>query len=169
MTRWGFIIKWALYGLGLLPVLVLEFMVFNRMPVLGVIPVLLPICAAVVAGLEGAAAGAGFGLALGILADALYPGVPGGMTFGLALVGVGAGVLTRYGLWQNFLGCFLASAGALVAMDAVRVLWLLLTQTAPLMVLLSVAWREIVWSLAFTPVIYLIFRTVHRRAEAMLY
>lgn len=166
MARRDFITKWGLYALGLVPVLILEFVILNRVPVFGVVPMLLPVCAAVVAGLEGAPAGAGFGLAVGILADAIYPGVPGGMTLGLTLIGVGAGVVTRYGLRQSFLGCFLSALISLVAIDAVRVLWFLFERAAPLPVLLSVAGREVAWSLAFVPVIYLIFRAIHRRVPA---
>ncbi len=163
MTTKDFTIKWLAYALALLPVWFLEAYLLSRYPLFGVKPMLLPLCAVAVATLEGATAGAGFGLAVGLLFDAMDPGAPGAMIFVMALLGLGAGLLAQYVLRQDLIGCFLCSALALVAMDALRVAVRLLMGTAPLRAMLELAGREILWSICFVPLVYLIFRWVFRR------
>ena len=163
MTTKDFTIKWLAYALALLPVWFLEAYLLSRYPLFGVKPRLLPLCAVAVATLEGATAGAGFGLAVGLLFDAMDPGAPGAMIFVMALLGLGAGLLAQYVLRQDLIGCFLCSALALVAMDALRVAVRLLMGTDPLRAMLELAGREILWSICFVPLVYLIFRWVFRR------
>lgn len=163
MTRRELILKWLLYVLAFLPILALNLYVLPWFPLFGTIPMLLPVSAITVAVLEGPAAGAGFGLFVGILSDALIPGLPGSMTLGLSLLGLGAGAAARYGVRQNLLGCLLCSAGALAILDLVRVGYSLLRGRASLTELLAVALPEIFWSLVFLPLIYGIFLWVFRR------
>ena len=87
MTRRDQLFKWAVYALGLLPVWVLDAFVLSRYPLFGVTPILLPVAAAAVAVLEGAAGGAGFGLWIGLIWTLSYPGVPAAMIFLLTLAG----------------------------------------------------------------------------------
>ena len=124
---------------------------------------LLPLCAIAVATLEGATAGAGFGLGVGLLFDAMVPSVPGAMILVTALLGLGAGLLAQYVLRQDLVGCFLCSVLALLAIDALRIGSRLLSGTASLGAMLTVAGREILWSLCFVPLVYLVFRWVFRR------
>ena len=163
LTTKDFTIKWLAYALALLPLWFLETYVLSCYPLLGVKPMLLPLCAVAVAVLEGATAGTGFGLGVGLLFDAAHPGVPGAMIFTMALLGLGAGLLAQYVLRQDLLGCFLCSVLALVVMDALRVSVRLLLGTAPLHAMLEVAAKEILWSLCFVPLVYLVFRWVFRR------
>lgn len=163
MTRKDFTIKWLAYALALLPVWFLETYLLSAFPLFGVKPMLLPLAAMAVATLEGGAAGAGFGLGVGILFDAVVPGgVPGVATFLMALLGLGAGLLAKYALRQDLIGCFICSFLALAALDAVRVTGRL-AAGIPLEPMLRVAWKEIVWSLCFVPGVYLLFRWVFRR------
>lgn len=163
MNRQHHFLKWFIYILALLPVWFLETAVLRRIPMFGVFPVLLPLTAIAVAVLEGSTAGAWFGLAAGVLCDVMYYGTGGSMTIGLALAGAAAGLVTQYALRQNFWGFLLCSAGALAALDFFRVLRRLFAGMAPLAPLLRVAVPEVLWSLVFTPFIYLLFRSVHRR------
>ena len=163
MTRRDFLIKWLVYVLALLPILVLDLFFLPWFPIFGTIPTLLPVAAVTVAVLEGPAAGAGFGLYVGVLSDLFIPGLPGTMTFGLALLGMGAGAAARYGVRQNLLGCLLCSAGALAVIDLVRIAAALLQGKAALSALLMVALPEIFWSLVFLPLIYGIFLWVFHR------
>lgn len=163
MTQRDFILKWLLYALGLLPILVLEVYILPWFPIFGIIPTLLPVAAVTVAVLEGPVAGAGFGLFVGVLSDALVPGLPGAMTFGLALLGLLAGTTARYGVRQDLLGCLICSAGALTAIGVLRVLFSLLRGLASLWALLAVALPEILISLCFLPLIYAIFRWIFHR------
>ena len=164
MTRRDFLIKWAFYAVGLLPVWLLEQGVLNRFHVFGVSPMLLPLAAAAVAVLEGPAGGGGFGLAVGALCDAVYYGVPGGMTLGLTVTAIAAGVAAQYVLKKCFVGCLICSAAILTLMDAMRILVYAL-QGAPIPALLRVAVPEILWSLVFVGPVYLLFRGIHRRVQ----
>ena len=163
MTRRDQIHKWFVYALGLLPVWILDEFILTRIPLLGVVPMLLPLAAVAVATLEGATAGAGFGLAVGVLFDAVTPGAAGVMTFAMALVGLGTGLLAQYVLRQDLIGCLICSALALCVIDAGRVAGRLFLVSAPLEPMLAVAGKEILWSLCFVPLVYLLFRWVFRR------
>ena len=164
MTTRDFIIKWTAYTLALLPVWFANAFLLSQFPLFGVVPMLLPLCAIAVATLEGATAGAGFGLAVGILYDAVtLEGIPGAMTFLLALLGLGAGLLAQYALRQDLIGCLICSALALCAIDLLRIGLRLLHAAAPLRPMLAVAGKEILWSLCFVPLLYLLFRWVFRR------
>lgn len=163
MTRRDFILKWLLYTVALLPVLVLDLYIMPRLPIFGIIPSLLPMAAVTVAILEGPVAGTGFGLFVGILYDALIPGLPGAMIVGLTLLGGAAGTASRYGVHKNMLGCLACCAGALGIINIVRIFYHLLRGTASLWNLLAVAVPEILISLVFLPLIYGIFLWVYRR------
>ena len=163
MTRQDFLIKWGVYALALLPVWFCEVYVLNRFPVLGAIPMLLPLAAVSVAVLEGAAAGAGFGLLVGVLCDAAYFNADGTLTAGMCLVGIGAGALAQYVLRQNLLGCLLCSLAGLAFLDAGRILARLFAGEAGLPAMLSVAGREILWSMVFVFPVYALFQWVFRR------
>ena len=163
MTRKDFIVKWLAYALALLPIWFLEAYLLSRYPLWGVKPMLLPLCAIAVATLEGATAGTGFALAVGVIFDAMDPGVPGAMIFIMALLGLGVGLLAQYVLRQDFVGCFLCGVLALCTIDGLRIALRLLGGVAPLNVMLTLAGKEILWSLCFTPLVYLLFRWVFRR------
>ena len=95
MTRRDQIHKWFFYALGLFPIWVLDAYILNRLPVFGVIPMLLPLAVVSVAVLEGAYAGTGFGLAVGLLWELSYPGGFGALVFGMALAGMAVGAVTQ--------------------------------------------------------------------------
>ena len=163
MTRRDLFHKWLIYALGLLPVWLLDAYLLPRYPLFGVTPMLLPLAVAAVAVSEGAYAGTGFGMAVGLLWELAYPGGFGGLVFFTALLGTATGAAAQYALSQTLPGCLLCSAGALGLLDALRVAGGLLNGRAGLPELLQVAVPEFCLSLAWTPLIYLLFRTVYRR------
>ena len=163
MTRRDLIHKWLVYALGLLPVWLLDAYILPRVPLWGTVPMLLPLAAAAVAVLEGAYAGTGFGMAVGLLWELAYPGGFGGMVFFLALAGMAMGAVSQYALSQSFPGCLICSAGVLALLDFLRVARGLFTGSATLTALLQTAVPEFLWSLAWTPLVYLIFHAVYRR------
>ena len=163
MTRSDFMIKWGAYALALVPVWILELYVLSRFPVLGVTPMLMPLAAVAVAVLEGATAGGGFGLFVGVLCDAAYHDTDGGMTLGVCLIGVCAGALSRYALRQNLAGCLLCSLAGLLCISGMRVVVRLFWQTAPLDALLRVGLPEVAWSLVFVFPVYALFLWVFQR------
>ena len=109
MTQRDFLTKWLIYGLALLPVWFLEVYVLSRVHLFGVSPTLLPLAAITVAVLEGGAPGAGFGLAVGVICDAVY-GTNGAMTLSLTLLGAAAGITAQYLVRQNLVGSIICSA-----------------------------------------------------------
>ena len=163
MTRRDFIRKWLTYALALLPVWLLDCYILSRYRLWGTAPMLLPLAAAAVAVLEGAYAGTGFGLAVGLLWEAAYPGGFGGLVFGMALAGMAMGAVTQYAQKQSFFGCLICSAGVLAALDFLRVARGLFTGSATLTALLQTAVPEFLWSLAWTPLVWFLFRAVHQR------
>lgn len=163
MTRRDFCIKWLVYALAMLPVVILGVLILPRIPIFGTVPALLPVAAITVAVLEGPVGGAGFGLFVGILADALIPGVPGTMTFALSFLGGCCGAAARYGVSQNLPGCLICSGGSLLLINLVRVAFLFLRHAAPLLPLMLTALGEVFWSLVFLPLIYGLFLWVFHR------
>ena len=163
MTRRDFIHKWLVYALGLLPVWLLDAYILPRYPLWGVAPMLLPLTVAAVAVLEGAYAGTGFGMAVGLLWELAYPGGFGGLVFYLALSGMAMGSVAQYALSQSFPGCLICSAGVLGLLDCLRVVRMLFINAAGLADLLQVTIPEFLWSLAWTPLVWLLFRAIYNR------
>ena len=161
MTRQALFHKWFLYALALFPVWLLDACILSRYPLFGVRPMLLPLAVVAVAVLEGSHAGAGFGLGVGLLWALAYSSGKGMMVIGLTLVGLLTGAAAQYALSQSFLGCLLCSAGALAAIDLWRIAVRLFVRSAGWTSMLRVP--EILWSLAWTPLVYLIFHAVYRR------
>lgn len=163
MTTRDFCIKWLVYGLALLPVWVAEAFVFSHYPIFGIKPMLLPLAAVAVATLEGPSGGAGFGLAVGVLFDAYQGTLPGVFTLVLTGMGLCSGLLCRYFLRQNLVGCFLCSLMTLAAIDVLRILARLLGRVASPSLLLTLAGKEILLSLCFVPLVFPLFRWVFHR------
>ena len=163
MTRRDFIHKWFVYTLGLLPVWLLDAYILPRYPLYGASPMLLPLAVAAVAVLEGAYSGTGFGMAVGLLWELAYPGGFGGQVFYLALAGMVMGAVSQYALSQSFPGCLICSIGVLGLLDLLRVARMLFINAAGLSDLLQVAVPEFLWSLAWTPLVWLLFRAIYNR------
>ena len=163
MTTRDLVHKWSVYALGLAAVWFAETQVLWRFPFFGVIPVLLPLAAVAAAFWEGARAGAVFGLCVGVLADAVYPGIPGGMTLGLAVAGFIVGTASQFGVRQTFLGYLLCASATVGVMEALRVVSGMLTQLGSLNALGLMALKEGLWSLCFTPLIYPLFKLIYHR------
>ena len=163
MTTQDFFINWGGSGPAPQPVWFGAGPLLNRIPILGVTPMLLPLAAVAVAVLEGTVAGAGFGLAVGILCDAVYFGTNGAMTLGICVAGMLAGALAQTLLRQNLLGCLLCSLLALAAIDGVRILTRLLLGKGELGAMLSLAGREILISMIFVFPVYAMFLWVYHR------
>ena len=64
---------------------------------------------------------------------------------------------------QGFLGSFLCSAAAMAALELLRIFLGVFTQKAALSVLLAVAIKEFLWTLAWTPLVYLVFHHIFKK------
>lgn len=168
MTQRDHMIQWLAYGAALLLTAGLERLVLTRLPLLGILPVLLPLALTACATLEGPRAGAGFGIAVGLLLSAETGGSPA-LIILCSAAGLAIGLMTRYVLRQDFVGHLLCCILVLL----VRMLWCvgtrLLAGVAGLDTLLAVGIPELLWSLAFSGPIYLMFRFVCRRWGRIYY
>ena len=135
----------------------------GRYPVMGSKPLLLILAVTAVSVLEGAVAGSRFGLAVGLVWVLGYADVSSGMILFLVCVGAVVGSAAQYALTEGFLGCLMCSAGALGVLECLHIFIGLFTRTAPLPVLLRVAGGELLWTLAWTPVVYPVFRLIFRK------
>ena len=156
------LVKWLIYALGAVVVWMAETLFLNRVPLFGVIPILLPLAAVAVGLLESALAGAVFGLCLGIFADAVYPGIPGGMTLGLCVFGWLTGALSQYRVRKNILGYLICAVVAMTVLEGSRVASALLSHLGPESVVLPLAGRELACSLIYAIPVYLLFKLIHR-------
>ncbi len=163
MTRHDHTIKWLIYALGALPVWLVETTLLNRLPLFGVIPVLLPLAAVAAALFEGGKAGAVYGLCLGVVADAIYPGTPGGMILALAFIGWLTGVLGQYRVRQTYVGYLLCAGVGTLLLELVHVLTGLLTRLGPPAALIKTAALEGGWSLCFTLPIFGLYKLIFRK------
>lgn len=163
MTRQDLIHKWLIYALGLVPVWLLDAYILPRFPMFGVAPMLLPAAAAAVAVLEGALAGTGFGLAVGLLWELAYPGGFGGLVLFMALAGMLIGALSQFALSQSTAGCLICSAALLLVLDGLRIFRGLMKNTATLSSMLQVAVPEVLLSLLWTLPVWLLFRFIFSR------
>lgn len=167
MTTRDHVIKWLMYSLALLPVLILDLMVVGKFPLFGAVPTLLPLVVASVATLEGSVAGAGFGLAIGLICDATY-GTNGSMTLLLPIAGAFSGIFSRYGLRQSFLGAFICSFLTLALVEAWQVVYHMFWG-APSAILLRIAGSELLYSLPFILLIFPLNNGVHKRLGGSRY
>ncbi len=163
MTRQDQIIKWLIYTLGLLPIWILDAFLLGRWPVWGVKPNLLLLAAVSVAVLEGAKAGGGFGLGVGLLWAIGYPGAHGLPILFLTAAGLLAGNAGQYALTQGYAGCLICSAATLAVMEGIHILGGLFIRMAPLSVMLSVAGKEFLLTLLWSPLVFLIFWLIFRK------
>lgn len=163
MTRQDWIHKWLVYTLALLPVWWADAYILSRYPVFGVTPTLLPVAVAAVGVLEGTSGGAGFGLGVGLIWATAYPGSHGGRVLLLALTGMATGGASQYALAQTLLGFLLCAAGTLAVVEGLQVAVELFLMTAELETLLRVAIPQLLLSLCWAPLVYVLFYRVFRR------
>lgn len=164
MTRHLLLQKWRTYALeGLLPIWLLDLYVLSRYPMFELTPQLLPLAVVCVAVLEGAYAGTGFGLGVGLLWTLTYPGTMSMRILLLALVGMAVGVLTQYALQQSFPGYLLCSFGVMVLINGLNVLQQRMVYRADLSMLARVACGDCLLTLMWSPVVYVLFQKIFRR------
>lgn len=163
MTRQDWLVKWTHYALALVLVWWLDAYLLSRWPVLGTVPLLLPVAAAAVGVLEGAAGGAGFGMGAGLLWAAAYPGSHGSRVVLLLVLGMCSGALAQYALAQTLLGCVLCSAAVLAVIEGLWVAENLFFLRSELWPLLCAAAPQLIWSLCWSPLVYFIFYRVYDR------
>lgn len=166
MMKRDHLFLWLRYGLALLPLLILEHLWFSHLLRFGVGPGLLPLAVGAAAVLEGPAFGAGYGLYAGIFLSLNHPGSAWAYLFALSLLGFLCGYL-RQGLHQNFIGCLICGAAALCCLNLGRVLVYWMGSQAQVLPLLRLAGLEVLTSLLFFPLVYLLLRLCRPKGKGL--
>ena len=156
--------KWLLYLLaGLLPVWLLDTVLLPRLG-LSIAPVLLPVCVVAVAVLEGAYPGTQFGLAAGLMWALTYAGASAWRIPLLTLIGMLSGAVTQYALRRSLSGCMVCAALTMARLGLLGILGGLITGLAAPGPLVLLVLEEFFVTLVCTPVVYLLFYKLYRKA-----
>ena len=151
MTQRDITIKWIAYLTALALVAVVNYYVLGPLPI--ALPQLLPILAVAGGTLEGASFGAVYGAACGAVMSSLGYLGPGCIA-SLSAVGWIVGLTTQYLLRRDVWGHLICSVITAVVWELWTVGVRLLSQLAPLEVLLRVAGPELFWTLILTLPVY---------------
>lgn len=155
--------KWLLYGGGLLLAWGVDALVLPRLD-LWAMPVLLPLCVAAAAVLEGAFTGAQFGMLAGLVWGLAYAGASPFRIPLLTLTGMVCGAVTQYALRRSLSGCMVCAAGTMGALSLLNVLGGIITGLAEPGALVLTALKESAVSLLCAPIVYGVFYWIYRRA-----
>jgi len=155
----------ALIHILLLAVLfVLQGVVFSRLRIFGIAPLILPLGVIGVGLFEGPSWGGLFGLAAGVLSDSALFGTTVLFTVILTALGMGVGLLSSYLLSRGFPSFFLCSIAALFLIAFFQMFGLLVYRGESPLALLRVAVLQTSYSLFFVLPIYYLTRYLGRRA-----
>lgn len=160
------IFKWLGYGAYLLLAHILETMLFSRFAIFGVIPIIIPVTVAIVAVLEGPEGGAGFGLAAGLLTDAVAPGA-GFYTIVLTLFGIIIGNASRFVFSKTFPTALLASLVLLIVLSVGSFAISFAENRAGITALWTVSAPEVAYSLLFCPPLYFLMKRISLRFRSV--
>lgn len=162
MTKRNWMIKWSLYGVGLLFVLLMQIFITDRIIIFGVRPILIPLAVVIVAAFEGTVGGAGFGLYAGILSFAAFYEANIPLIIIYPVIGLLTGLIAEYIIQSNLVCSFLCSLGYLALFELWNIVVQLFGGTSfPL--LLRVAIPEMIYSILLFFLLYLLFRAIFRR------
>ncbi|MEG1999904.1 MAG: rod shape-determining protein MreD [Evtepia sp.] len=154
---------WIPYSAALFLLCLIQTFVLSELPLFGFYPALLPLTVGIVAVQEGAPAGAGYGMCVGLLMQIIAPESVGLIIFGLSLLGFVAGLLARYRIQQGFSGCFICSLFVMTLLEIGQVLTHVLMDDGSILSLLCVAGIELLYSMICFPLIYLLYHRIHKQ------
>ena len=161
------ILKWTVYGLATLGLFALQFLVMNRITVLGVFPFIYPLLPAVVASYEGLRRGSTFGLALGVVCDILIAGpFDGFYTILFTLAALIAALIAENLLAPGFLCSLAVGSSSLVLIGLARILLQVLQGNLHLLLMGRILLLETVLSLIALPVIDPVYRWIHKNCAS---
>jgi len=164
-TSKNLIVRILLHAAALALLYALQTMVFSRLRLFGVTPLLLPLAVVGVALFEGPSWGGGVGLGAGVLLDSAFSDSTVLFTILLTGLGMGVGLLSTYLLSRGFPSFFLCSAAALVVIALFQLFpHLVFFRQSPL-ALFQVAGLQTLYSILFTVPLYYLARALGRRAN----
>jgi len=160
------IIRIAGHAVLLFVLYVLQTMIFSRLRLWDIAPLILPLAVVGVGLFEGPSWGGGFGLAAGVLSDAAFSETTVLFTLFLTALGMGVGLLSIYLLNRGFPSYLLCSALALGAIAFLQLFPFLAFHQTGLFPLLRVAILQTLYSALFILPLYYLTRFMGKRARA---
>jgi len=157
------IVRILLHALVLLLIYVLQTMVFSRLRLFGIAPLILPLAVVGVALFEGPSWGSGFGLAAGVLSDMAFSDHVVLFTILLTCLGMGIGLLSDYLLSRGFPSFFLCGAATLILIAMAQMFGFFIFLRQSPFALLGAAGMQTLYSLLFTVPTYYLARSLGRR------
>lgn len=150
------------YGGALVLVSLVQLLITDKLLLFGVRPMLLPLCVAAGAVLEGSTFGAGFGFGAGLLSVLSFPGIDPVFLLLFPLVGFLSGLAGEDKTGSGWFCFFFCALFSLLCIEGLHVLPRLMGG-ASLFPLLSVALGELLYSMVFCFPIYALFRRVGKK------
>ena len=164
LARNEVIIKWALYALASLLCVFVQGAVLQRVTVLGVIPFIYPMLAAIPATFEHSVPATVFALCTGVFCDLLLPvPIPCFYTLTLPLVGLCASLLAQSVVPSGFLCSAAASVMAFAATGLFHCLLLFFQGKAAWSAGFSTMARELAMTLPMSIPMTVLYRAVYRK------
>lgn len=149
------------FGL-ILAALLVQNSILDKISILGVRAMFLPVVAVAVGFFEGGVWGVVFGIVLGLFTDMSFGGGSVLFTVFMPLMGFAAGTLTSFFLTKRFFAFFIISVGALILAALFQSFGILVfSETGPASVLIT-GGLQVLWSI---PMIFAVYYPCKRLSE----
>ena len=165
LKRWTYIVTLIYHAILLMVVFTLQSMIFPYLKFFGLIPLLLPIVSTGVAVYQGCIAGGIVGVFAGVLCDISFNEPVGVFTVLLTFLGLFIGFLADT-VMARALATYLISCAFVLAVSAfVQMFPLMFFENIPSQPLLTVAFRQTVYSLIYAIPIWFFVQALGKRAQ----
>ena len=162
-TKKALMTKWSLYSAALLLFVLLQQVLHVLPDIWGVSPFIMPIIIAIIAALEGPVPGTIFGICVGMLCDLIGGGIFSGIyTISFFCIALAIAMISKGWVMHNVFGSLIYALFSFLILDVFQALFLLLFKSADMMVILSLAGREIAVSILFTIPVFFLYNYLHR-------
>ena len=159
--------RWLFYSLGGILFLILQGLVLNRVRLWGVHPFLPPVLVAVAAAHEDRQESLCAAAVFGLLCDlTMQPPIPCFFVLTYVAAAFLAGLISTRWMQPGFFCALVASLAALLIGDGFHALILSVRGVNDLHAAAAITGRELALTLPLTPLVYLLFRRIHRRFPA---
>lgn len=162
-TAKSILARLAAHTLILLLLFVLQGMVFSRLRIVGIAPLILPVSVVGVALFEGPTWGGGFGIAAGLLSDLSSTDTLVFFTVLMLIFGIFIGLMGEYVLARGFPSFLICSVLALLITAFLQMFGFLVFAGVPAVALIQVALGQSLYSAVFILPIYYLSRILSRR------